>query len=354
MPESGRHEEKRIDLVFEGGGVKGIGLAGAVSVLLERGYRPQNLAGTSAGAIAAALIAAGYTADELKEIILGLDYRRFRDEAWEDRLPLAGKPASILLDQGIYEGKAFLSWMRDLLAAKNVVTFADLVHPEFEDDPRYRYRLQVIASDVTGRRMLVLPQDAHLLGIEPDELDVALAIRMTMSIPIFFEPVRLRNTGTGREHLIVDGGMLSNFPVWLFDVEGEPEWPTFGLLLVEPDTKTPIGARLSGPDMLGRGVGPLIDYLKSLAETVMEGQERLYLDTETYARTICIPTLGVKTTEFDLERERALELYQSGVTAAEKFLETWSFEGYVAAYRSGKKHSRRGWIAEEMRKAALV
>ena len=114
MQESGRHEDKRVDLVFEGGGVKGIGLAGAVSVLLERGYQPQNLAGTSAGAIAAALIAAGYAADELREIILGLDYRRFQDEAWEDQIPLLGKPASLLLDQGIYEGRAFLSWMSDL------------------------------------------------------------------------------------------------------------------------------------------------------------------------------------------------------------------------------------------------
>ena len=51
------------DLVFEGGGVKGIGLAGALATLEEREYGPQNIAGTSAGAITAALLAAGYSAD---------------------------------------------------------------------------------------------------------------------------------------------------------------------------------------------------------------------------------------------------------------------------------------------------
>jgi NTE family protein len=92
-----------MDLVFEGGGVKGIALAGAYSVLEEEGYEPQNMAGASAGAIVAALIAVGYTSDELKEIISKLDYDQFKDEALEDRFPL-GKALSILRDLGIYEG----------------------------------------------------------------------------------------------------------------------------------------------------------------------------------------------------------------------------------------------------------
>ena len=109
--------------------------------------------------------------------------------------------------------------MRDLLAAKGVETFAQL-KTEW-DDPKYAYRLQVIASDVSARELLVLPRDAAKLGIAPDELEVALAVRMSMSIPIFFEPVRIENPETNHEHVIVDGGMLSNFPVWLFD-SGDP------------------------------------------------------------------------------------------------------------------------------------
>ena len=338
------------DLVFEGGGVKGIGLAGALATLEERAYRPQNIAGTSAGAITAALLAAGYTAAELREIIVSLDYRQFQDRAWEDKLPLLERSLSMLLDLGLYEGDRFLEWIRERLDAKGVRTFADLVHDEFADDPRYRSRLQVIASDVTTRELLVLPRDATKLGIEPDSLDVALAVRMSMSIPVFFEPVRFENPKTGDLHVIVDGGMLSNFPVWLFDCEdGDvPEWPTFGLLLVEPKPQVQLGARLPRARMTGRGPGAVVDYVKALAQTMMEAHDRLYVEQANYARTIPIPTLGVGTTEFDLSRERALALYDSGRWAAERFLETWDFEAYIAEFRTGKEHSRREQLAASM------
>jgi NTE family protein len=338
------------DLVFEGGGVKGIGLAGALQTLEERGYVPQNVAGTSAGAISAALLAAGYTADELREIIVSLDYRQFQDRAWEDKVPLIERSLSLLLDLGLYEGDRFLEWMRERLEAKGVRTFADLVHPDFADDPRFRSRLQVIASDVTTHELLVLPRDAKKLGIEADDLDVALAVRMSMSIPVFFEPVRFENPETGRTHVIVDGGMLSNFPVWLFDCDdGEPpEWPTFGLLLVEPKPQIPIGARLPAPRMAGSGPGAVIDYVKALAQTMMEAHDRLYIEQASYARTIPIPTLGVGTTEFELPRERALALYDSGRWAAEKFLDSWDFDAYVAEFRSGKEHSRRADVTAAM------
>jgi NTE family protein len=338
------------DLVFEGGGVKGIGLAGALQTLEERAYVPQNVAGTSAGAITAALLAAGYSADELREIIVSLDYRQFQDKGWEDKVPLIERSLSLLLDLGLYEGERFYEWMKEMLEAKGVRTFADLVHPDYADDPRYRSRLQVIASDVTTHELLVLPRDANKLGIEPDELDVALAVRMSMSIPIFFEPVRFEGPNADRTHVIVDGGMLSNFPVWLFDCEdGEPpEWPTFGLLLVEPKPSVPIGARLPAPRMAGSGPGAVIDYVKALAQTMMEAHDRLYVEQANFARTIAIPTLGVGTTEFELPRERAIALYDSGRWAAEKFLDGWDFDAYVAEFRTGKDHSRREAVTASM------
>jgi NTE family protein len=344
-----------VDLVFEGGGVKGIGLAGALATLEERGYEPQNVAGTSAGAITAALLAAGYPAAELREIIIGLDYRQFQDKGWEDKVPLIERSLSLLLDLGLYEGERFLGWIRELLEAKGVRTFADLVHPDYADDPLYRSRLQVIASDVTTHELLVLPRDAGKLGIEPDELDVALAVRMSMSIPVFFEPARFANPKTGREHVIVDGGMLSNFPVWLFDCEdGLPDWPTFGLLLVEPKPSVPIGARLPESKMSGHGPRAVVEYVKALAQTMMEAHDRLYVEQSSYARTIPIPTLGVGTTEFDLSPERALALFDSGRWAAEKFLATWDFDAYIAEFRSGKQHSRREALVGAMGEAPVT
>ena len=343
------------DLVFEGGGVKGIGLAGAIATLEERGYVPQNVAGTSAGAISAALMASGYSAAELREIIMALDYRAFQDKAWEDKVPMIERSLSLLLDLGLYEGDYFLEWIRERLEAKGVRTFADLVHPDYADDPRFRSRLQVVASDVTTHELLVLPRDARKLGIDPDELDVALAVRMSMSIPVFFEPVRWENPETGRTHVIVDGGMLSNFPVWLFDCDdgSPPDWPTFGLLLVEPKPSTPIGARLPKTKMEGSGPGAVVGYMKALAQTMMEAHDRLYVEQANYARTIPIPTLGVGTTEFDLPKERALALFDSGRWAAEKFLDAWDFDAYIAEFRTGKEHSRREALTASL-KAEVV
>ncbi|MBM3470375.1 MAG: patatin-like phospholipase family protein [Armatimonadetes bacterium] len=352
--EAGPPRGQRVDLVFEGGGVKGIGLVGALSVLEERGFVPQNVAGTSAGALVAVLHAAGYSASELREIILKLDLRRFLDAAWEDRIPVVGMPLSILLDQGIYEGDAFLAFVRGLLEAKRVRTFSDLIHPEFADQPRYRYRAQVIVSDLTERRLLVLPRDAQRLGVRPDDLDVALSVRMSMSIPIFFEPVRFRHARTGRVHLIVDGGMLSNFPVWLFDTEDEPPWPTFGLLLVEPDPRTPVSERLPRPEEARGPARRVVDYLKSIVLTMLEAHDRLYVESADFARTIPIPTLGIGGTEFHLPRHQAMALYESGRIASERFLSSWDFEGYVAEFRQGKDQSRRREIAGRIRRARTL
>jgi NTE family protein len=338
--------ENHADLVLEGGGVKGIGLAGAYAALEHAGYVPRNVAGTSAGAIAAALIAAGYSASEISSIIIGLDLRQFEDKGWEDRIGGAG--VSLLLDSGIYEGDRFRDWMREMLAAKGVHTFADL--QTGADDPRTSSRLQVIVSDISARRLLVLPRDAGTLGLDPLELEVATAVRMSMSIPLFFKPVRVLNKNTNHEHVLVDGALLSNFPVWLFDRDDglEPQCPTFGLLLVEPDPKTPITERLEQPEHMPRGPRALVTLLSSIVHTMLEAHDRMYLEKAQFARTIAIPTLGVRTTEVDLAKDRAQALYEVGYSAGTKFLETWNFAAYRAAFRSGRPQSRREDLTREL------
>jgi NTE family protein len=180
-------------------------------------------------------------------------------------------------------------------------------------------------------------------------MNVALAVRMSMSIPDFFEPVRFRNPEDGREHVIVDGGMLSNFPVWLFDSGGELEWPTFGLKLVEPEpSRATLADRLPEPlSGKGRG-GGVVDYVKSLVHTMTKAHDRLYIEKLQFARTVPIPTLGVRTTEFDLTKERADELYDSGRNATTEFLAAWNFAAYIAEFRTAKPHSRRADLTTEL------
>jgi NTE family protein len=124
------------DLVLEGGGVKGVALVGAISVLEERGYRFRRVTGTSAGAIVGSLVAANAQAGELEEIAHGLDYRRFRDGPRTRKLFL-GKAAALMLQHGIYEGHYPKDWLGERLRKLGVHTFAEL---QYDDPERPRPR----------------------------------------------------------------------------------------------------------------------------------------------------------------------------------------------------------------------
>jgi NTE family protein len=331
--------QRPVDLVFEGGGVKGIGLAGAYRALWDHGYRSSCVAGTSAGAITAALVAAGYTGPELEEIVLGgmlSSLSKFEDPTLLDHFGVPGQLLQFLLSRGIHSGKYFLGWIRELLAAKGKTKFGDLRSTvESGDNQNRAYSLQVVASDLSARRMLILPRDAGHIGERPDELEVALAVRMSMSIPVFFNPVRKR--GRGGRHVIVDGGLLSNYPIGLFDApEGRrPRFPTFGMLLVSPGQKAPLLPDPPPRDELAPAESN-IAFLRSIADTMMQAHDRFYVEQENYVRTIPIPTLGVKTTQFDLGLQEAKALFNSGQEAASQFLKTWDFPTYVDRFRSGK------------------
>src|SRR4051812_37883460 len=92
------------DLVLEGGGVKGIGLVGAISVLEEHGYEFHRVAGTSAGAIVGALVASQIAAPDLQKIMWAVDYNKFQDASIFGRLGPLGKGIEILFHDGIYQG----------------------------------------------------------------------------------------------------------------------------------------------------------------------------------------------------------------------------------------------------------
>lgn len=317
--------ESMADFVFEGGGVKGIGLVGAYSVLAER-YKPANVAGTSAGAIVAALVAAGYSGPEMQRLMRDLDYTKFKDKGVVDRVPLFGPLISILSEDGIYEGVFVERWIRDLLRDKGITEFGQLK----TDDPeeRYRYKLNVITADITNGRLVVLPQGIARYGLEPDRFEVARAVRMSMSIPIFFEPVVLAKS------YFVDGGLLSNFPIWLFDSVEPPAWPTFGVKLMEPDDGKP--RHIDGP----------VDFIKAIISTMLEAHDKLHVEDEDIPRTIGVCTDGVGTTEFDISDEKKERLFRNGVDAATKFLAKWNFEAYKQKFRVKRD---TGWVEKVTR-----
>ncbi len=207
-----------VDLVLEGGGVKGIALVGAISALEDHGLTVARVAGSSAGAIVGALVAAGMPSARLREAMEALDFKRICDETDLDKIPLLGRGLSVLFEHGVYEGDYFRDLIADHLADLGVQTFADL---RFDDPDNgtfesQQYKLLVTASDVTRGRLMRLPWDYALHGIDPSTQHVADAVRASMSIPFFFRPVILPVPGAAPSTLI-DGGLLSNFPVDAFD-----------------------------------------------------------------------------------------------------------------------------------------
>ena len=113
-----------------------------------------------------------------------------------------------------------------------------------------------------------------------------------MSIPIFFEPVSVTNEKTNSEHVIVDGGMLSNFPVWLFDCPDEERRLADVRVAPRRAASETSGRRAPpGPGAVPHGLGGLFKYVKAMADTMMEAHDRLYVEKANFARTIPIPTL---------------------------------------------------------------
>jgi len=302
----------KADAIFEGGGVRGIAFAGAVSCLEDRGYEFQRLAGTSAGAVMAALLAAGYTAKELS-ILTDTDFSRFLDSDLIQSIPLLGKPLGLLLEKGLYQGDYIEEWMRGLLKKKGKTKFGDVMLGG-------ESRLKIIASDITKKEIVILPDDLPKYGFDPMEFEIAKAVRMSASIPLFFSPVIIECDRC--ESYIVDGGVLSNFPVWIFDVDGAPGWPTFGFKLVD-----------SSAGNCSEGRTSLLSYAFDILGAMIDVDQSVYMRDKDSVRTVSIPTFNVKSTDFNLSPMDAFKLYQSGYESCQRFLRQWNFQGYVKKYR---------------------
>jgi NTE family protein len=217
--------------------MKGIGLGGAIGALMRAGYAFERVAGTSVGALAGALVAAGISERGLAAAMARLRFRRVPDRGLP-RIPLLSEGISLLHNGGAYEGDYIHGFVRNELEALGVRTFGDLRRSDPGADanlpPERSYKLVVMATDVTNGRLLRLPWDYGLLGMHADEQLVADAVRASISIPLYFDPVVVRDAETGERVTLVDGGVLSNYPIEIFDRTDlrPPRWPTFGVKVV--------------------------------------------------------------------------------------------------------------------------
>lgn len=300
------------DLVCKGGGVKGIALVGALSYFEEQGYTWKRVAGTSVGAIVASLVAVGYSANEIKDIMYDLDYNKFADKNKLQSIPLVGPAASLFLSKGLHSGDYIENFLSKKFEQKGKKYFKDIyIHN--------KSKLKVIATDVTRHKLITLPDNLVEYNINPLNFEIAKAVRMSLSIPFFYEPIVL-NTGK-KSCYIVDGGLLSNFPIWIFDVTDRPRWPTFGLNLYN---------NIQKPDNNPNG---FIPFLIDVVETSLSTSEEIYFKDCDAIRIVNIPTLGINTVNFDISKEQMKSLFNSGYISAKSFLENWNFNNYLKYYR---------------------
>jgi NTE family protein len=335
--------DRKADLVLEGGGVKGLGTAGAVIRLLEKKYTFPRAAGTSVGAMAAALVAAGAGATTLRRVMGELDLGGIPDRG-PPRVPGLSEGLSLFTGSGLYRGDRIRDWIYEQLRDLGVVTFGDLRLDDSGSDPNLsdeqRYKLVVMATDVTHGRLLRLPWDyARLFHRDPDQELVADAVRMSLSIPFYFRPCTLTDPETGQKSFIVDGGVLSNFAVEIFDRTDhkDPRWPTFGIRLF-PDLPAGIGDLFP---LLGRTLPPPLNLLKQVVATAFAGHDQTHLDLPgVRERMISIDTSGVGITEFGLDEPKRESLLERGQEAAEEFLDHWNRQRRAEA-RAANRRARQ-------------
>lgn len=290
------------NLVFEGGGVKGAAYPGALLVLEQQGIlkKIRRVAGTSAGSIAAALVALGYSPQEIETQMLDLDFKRFEDGS------KLGGPERLIEDFGWFKGDYFLEWMQSRVQARTGnpdSTFADL----HKDPTKYR-DLYVVASDLSRRSSRVLSFETS------PNLPIAQAVRASMSIPLFFEAFRIDDslfgeTGPGKD-VFVDGGVFANYPIELFDETGINR-QSLGLFL----------DNLESPQNPDYKIDSFPEYVRNLFEALLNVQVNAFKDSpDDIARTVIINNLGVRTTDFGLSEQTKCQLMQQGALATCNYL----------------------------------
>ncbi len=322
------------NLIFEGGGVKGIAYVGALEELRKRKIlgKIKRVGGTSAGAINAILVGLNYTEEETEKVMWKLCFNNFMDDSWG----MVRDTDRLLNKYGWYKGDFFRKWIGNIIQAKTgntESTFADInvlkVQKKFKD-------LYFIGTNLSTRCSEIFSYE------HTPRMCVADAVRISMSIPLFFKAIR-----STRGDVYVDGGVLSNYPVKLFDREKyvKKNKKTTGYYEKQNKTlkdsarkisryiynKETLGFRLDSREEIStfrdHAEPPvyLIDdffaYLWGLIDTYIEAQQNNHLHNDDWHRTIYIDSIGVKTTEFDLSDAKKRKLVRSGRIAVKNYFE---------------------------------
>lgn len=311
------------NLVFEGGGVKGIAYGGALSRLDEMGILPniKRVAGTSAGAITACLLAVGYDANSISKIIADTDFSKFEDNTFL----FVRDIFRLIKYYGWNRGDTFEKWLGDLIEQKTGnrnFTFANL-HEKIENNEPGFKELYVVATNVTKQRAESISYETY------PELSLTKAVRMSMSIPVFFTSIKYN------DDMFVDGGLTANFPVQLFDNKkylSNPEngilaysgydesfcfnYETLGFRVDSSEEKNYLNPSWSGDP---ESTKSLKKFIMALINFTIEMVNKKHLNKNDWNRTVFIDSGDVGTTEFKLKQSNVDFLIHSGVRGVDDY-----------------------------------
>ena len=229
----------KINAAFEGGGVRGVALAGAAAAALDLGLEFDRLVGTSAGALVASLLAAGYDSDELAQSVCAVDWPRLLEPVPGAGIPWLGRHLALATRRGIYRSRRLQAVWGDLLAHHGVRTFADLRPGS----------LGIVVTDLSHSRGWVAPHGLSRYGHDPDDFLVARAVRMSAAVPFLFTPVTLVDRVTGEKVAMADGAMAANYPIGVIPRDR----PIVGFRLVA-DEDEHLHHQVGGPFSLAKSV----------------------------------------------------------------------------------------------------
>ncbi|MHA6250994.1 patatin-like phospholipase family protein [Oceanobacillus sp. CAU 1775] len=291
----------RIDAVFSGGGVKAYAYLGVLESLAEHDYQIVRVAGTSAGAIISAFLAAGFTTREIGDLMHELDTPLFMDPPALTKYMPFTRWLFLYYQMGLYKGDKLEEWVFNKLGEKNIYTFKDLKQDE----------LKIIVSDLTLGKLVVIPDDLdRVYGIDPTEFSIATAVRMSAGFPYFFMPKRITSS-QGKQSIIVDGGLLSNFPLWVFPSNETLVRPVLGVKLTENNSEHQ------------NKTNNAIQMFQALFLTMKTAHDTRFISKNERNNIIFIPTGDLKAMQFNISETEKEQLVSEGRQQANMFLKKW-------------------------------
>ena len=321
------------NLVFEGGGVKGIVYVGSVEILHKRDLLKdvKRVAGSSAGGITALLLSLGYSFDDIQQEMHTMNFEDFLDKGEKKFWDVLGwwrDVSSIVSDgHGLYAGEKFLEWAKDKIEHK--LGKRDITFKEFHELSKNNLELKDIT--LTGTNLSTGQLSLFNHTMTPD-LSLALAVRITMSFPGAFSAVTIDND------VYIDGGVASNFPMFIYDNrEMLPSGYDFTDAGANPGT---LGFRVDNADEMKEILWTHHSLSKKTTLSTKEFATALLfvrgadLTYEKYSTmTIQIPDMGVQTLQFALMEEQKQSLRESGRRATNEWFSLYRDGSLGAAYK---------------------